>query len=182
MRWLRCPFLFGGNRMWKGADELVVQYKEGLSELLAERELIKQNDENSPDIRLLGGMISDMQHAIEWLETAREPGIRRQISRRSGYQRTSLWGDTQHLSLMKHKENENKVPLTDEEIKKIDDILERLPASERAVYVAIEGKGLSQSEIADYLDVSVNSVKTYIKRARRKVQKQLEDGCQITLL
>ncbi|WP_218781385.1 hypothetical protein, partial [Carnobacterium maltaromaticum] len=86
--------------MWKDADRLVIEYKEGLKDLKLERELIKINDEHSDDLRLLGGMISDMEHAIEWLETAREPGTRRTISNRSRYQRTSLWGDIEHLSLM----------------------------------------------------------------------------------
>ncbi|MFS7490247.1 sigma factor-like helix-turn-helix DNA-binding protein [Carnobacterium maltaromaticum] len=168
--------------MWKDADRLVIEYKEGLKDLKLERELIKINDEHSDDLRLLGGMISDMEHAIEWLETAREPGTRRTISNRSRYQRTSLWGDIEHLSLMKYEADNNKVPLTESDIKMIDDVLETMPASERAVYVAIEGKGLTQTETAEYLGISTNAVKSYIKRARSKVKKQMEKGCQINLL
>lgn len=64
----------------------------------------------------------------------------------------------------------------------IDDVLETMPASERAVYVAIEGKDLTQTETAEYLGISTNAVKSYIKRARSKVKKQMEKGCQINLL
>lgn len=45
-------------------------------------------------------MISEIYYAIEWLETAREPGLKRGISNRSRYQRTALVDDIERLSYL----------------------------------------------------------------------------------
>ncbi|MEG0678937.1 MAG: sigma-70 family RNA polymerase sigma factor [Carnobacterium sp.] len=168
--------------MWKDADRLVIEYKEGLKDLKLERELIKINDEHSDDLRLLGGMISDMEHAIEWLETAREPGTRRTISNRSRYQRTSLWGDIEHLSLMVYEEQQRLEPISNDQLNELDAALAKLPASERAVFVAVVGKGLSHSEAADYLGIQKDTLKTYLKRAKKKIEKMQDKGYQLQLI
>ncbi|MCQ6512965.1 hypothetical protein NPN18_24675, partial [Vibrio parahaemolyticus] len=58
------------------------QYKETLWET---RKLLKKaSDEDKEVIR---GMISDLEFAIEWMETGRRPGNRRGIERIAAYQR-----------------------------------------------------------------------------------------------
>lgn len=49
-------------------------------------------------------------------------------------------------------------------------ILDKIPASERAAITLREYDGLSYKEIADALDAPVDSVKTWIFRARRRIE------------
>ncbi|MFN0206638.1 MAG: RNA polymerase sigma factor [Planctomycetota bacterium] len=52
----------------------------------------------------------------------------------------------------------------------INAILDKIPASERAAITLREFDGLSYKEIADALDAPVDSVKTWIFRARRRIE------------
>lgn len=71
------------------------------------------------ELKIIGGMISDLKYAIEWLETAREPGTRRTISNRSRYQKTSLFDEIEKLSYLVTIEQENQREATEDEIERI---------------------------------------------------------------
>lgn len=53
---------------------------------------------------------------------------------------------------------------------KIDAALQRLSETQRSVFLLYEVNGLRYREIADHLDIPVNSVKVYLLRARKKLQ------------
>ncbi len=59
----------------------------------------------------------------------------------------------------------------------IDDYIARLPASYRSVVVLSEHEGLSNQEIADALDVTLDTVKIRLHRARARLRKELGSGC-----
>ncbi len=55
----------------------------------------------------------------------------------------------------------------------IEGAIESLPYKLRSVFVLYELEGLKYREIANTLDIPVNSVKVYLLRARKELQKQL---------
>lgn len=59
----------------------------------------------------------------------------------------------------------------------IDDYVARLPASYRSVVILSEHEGLSNQEIADALDVTLDTVKIRLHRARARLRKELSNGC-----
>ena len=63
--------------------------------------------------------------------------------------------------------------------KQIDSALESLPENLRDVFVLYEVNGLRYREIADTLEVPINSVKVYLSRARAKLKQYLtlQEAC-----
>lgn len=59
----------------------------------------------------------------------------------------------------------------------IREFIERLPESYRMVMVLSELEGFKNGEIASILDVTLDTVKIRLHRAREKLRKELETGC-----
>jgi RNA polymerase sigma-70 factor (ECF subfamily) len=57
---------------------------------------------------------------------------------------------------------------------RIKEAVQRLPENLRSVFVLYEMQDLKYSEIAEALDIPLNSVKVYLLRARRKLQEELK--------
>ncbi|MCO6018260.1 hypothetical protein CKN86_02270 [Carnobacterium divergens] len=189
---------------WLNADELIKEYKQELSKLNKIKRPLKNEHELLMDkskkiqkkgemlsfeekdrsiflrkeLKIIGGMISDLQYAIEWLETAREPGTRRTISNRSRYQRTSLLAEIEKLSYLVTIEQENKREATEDEIERITAMLNNLSDKERAAYLAVKGQNLSYAKAGELLGVSKASVQSYVNRAQDKIDNQVKYGSQ----
>jgi len=58
---------------------------------------------------------------------------------------------------------------------KIKAAIQNLPENLKSVFVLYEIEGFKYREISDVLDIPVNSVKVYILRARKKLQKDLKE-------
>jgi RNA polymerase sigma-70 factor (ECF subfamily) len=58
--------------------------------------------------------------------------------------------------------------------------LDYLPDSYRAAILMYEAYGLTATEIADLLNVSVGTVKIRLHRARRRLQEVMEIGCTVS--
>jgi len=56
--------------------------------------------------------------------------------------------------------------------------IEKLPKDYRVVLVLSEYEGLKNSEIAEILDVSLDTVKIRLHRAREKLKKELKEHCE----
>lgn len=48
---------------------------------------------DADDKKVISGMVSDCEFAIEWLSTGRRPGNKRGIERRAGYERDTIGSD-----------------------------------------------------------------------------------------
>lgn len=57
--------------------------------------------------------------------------------------------------------------------KEIDQALQSLPEKLRSVFILYEINGLKYREIAETLDIPLNSVKVYLSRSRKELQKHL---------
>jgi len=55
----------------------------------------------------------------------------------------------------------------------IEDAIQKLPVSQRSVFIMYEIQGLKYEDISRILDIPLNSVKVYLMRARKKLQNEL---------
>jgi positive control factor len=159
-------------------ESLLCSYKENLS--IAKR---MRKDAFDRDKSLLNGMIRDLQYAIEWMETGRQPGNKRGVERLAAYQRERpfdpllmqrFFRSKEEFFPWKEKEHESIISSFDRE--RIEDALSVLTAKEKEVYLMSRGHCLSYSQIANYLCISSSSVQTMIERAEKKISKRRIDS------
>lgn len=159
-------------------EELLKQYKETLRET---RKLLKKaSDEDKEVIR---GMISDLEFAIEWMETGRRPGNRRGIERIAAYQREKPFDLLLMQKFFRSSEpvyewddHEKEDVITSWARQRIEDALSVLTDREREVYLMSRGYCLAYSEIVNYLYISSSSVQTMIERAEKKIKKRINES------
>lgn len=160
-------------------EQLIAEYKESLKVV---RNLHSTADEK--DKKIIAGMISDLEYAIEWMTTGRRPGLRRGIERRAAYQRERPFDpiliqtyfrsmDDNDYEWDKHQP-EDGIPYWDK--MRIEDALSVLTEREKEIYLMSRGYSLPFSQIAKYLGISVNTVKSNIKRAERKISCRIIDS------
>ncbi|REK59131.1 MAG: Fis family transcriptional regulator [Geobacillus sp.] len=159
-------------------QQLIEEYKQSLKE--ARKMYIKASEE---DKKIIAGMISDLEYAIEWMKTSKMPGNRRGIERRAAYQREKpfdpllmqkFFRSNEPVYEWDNHEKENVITSWDRE--RIEDALSVLTDREREVYLMSRGYCLTYSEIANYLCISSSSVQTMIERAEKKIKKRINES------
>lgn len=124
------------------------------------------------DMRTLGGMISDTEYSLEWLETGRRPGNKRGIERRAAYQREKPI-DPVHLQAYIAKTSSGGAvqadKLSDRERERIEFALGELSPRERECYEMVIGGGLSYGETAEITGLSKSSIQWFVDEAKKKL-------------
>jgi positive control factor len=155
-------------------EDLILNYKEGISK--AKKMIEKASDR---DITLLKGMIKDLQYAIKWMETGRQPGNKRGVERLAAYQRERpfdpllmqrFFRSKEESYSWERKQQESIISSFNQE--RIEDALSVLTSKEKEVFLMSRGHCLSYSQIANYLCVSSSSVQTMIERAEKKISRR----------
>lgn len=129
---------------------------------------------DADDKKVISGMISDCEFAIEWLSTGRRPGNKRGIERRAAYQREKLVDPLKMQAYVSNARAGSPSNLSEWERYQIEDALSRLTERERDCYVMAHGECFSFSEIANMLGLSKGSVEKYVERAQRKISEDLQ--------
>lgn len=168
-------------------EQLKKDYNKAINQLRKLRENMSE-EQKKVEGPLIGGMISDLQFALEWLNTGRRPGNRRGVERLAAYQREKL---TDPLLLQRYcrsvpydpyemigYKKEDVITLADKE--RLEYAMCTLTAREKEIYLMSRGGGLTHDEIAHYLLITPGTVKTTIHRAEKKIAKQLQENlfCQ----
>jgi positive control factor len=137
------------------------------------------------DKKIIAGMISDLEFAIEWMSTGRRPGNKRGIERRAAYQREKpfdpllmqkFFRSSEPVYKWDDEERKEENLITEWDRQRIEDALSVLTKREREVYLMSRGYCLTYSEIANYLCISSSSVQTLIERAEKKIQKRKNES------
>ncbi|TYS87585.1 sigma factor-like helix-turn-helix DNA-binding protein [Rossellomorea aquimaris] len=159
-------------------ENLLWSYKENLSKA---KKMIKEASDR--DKSLLNGMIRDLQFAIEWMETGRQPGNKRGVERLAAYQRERPFDPLLMQRFFRSQEEtyawdeaESESVISSAEQEMIEDALSVLTAKEKEVYLMSRGHCLSYSQIANYLCISSSSVQTMIERSEKKIAKRRYDS------
>lgn len=136
------------------------------------------------DISIINEMISDINYALEWMRTAKQPGKKRGIERRAAYEREKPCDPL----LMQRYVRSTEMPVYewDTEAKEsvisewdriqLEDALSTLTKNEREVYIMSRGSSITQEKIAVMLGVSRNTVKKALLRADNKIGKRLSES------
>lgn len=124
-------------------------------------------------------VFSDFDHLEAWLRT-----ITRNLSLNT-LRKTILEKKLSEQAYMQFIESDN---VTEEAIllhdvqKQLDVTIEKLPAQQREVYILCQQDGLKYEEVADKLNISVNTVKTHMKRALASVRASIKSGIDLAAL
>lgn len=112
-------------------------------------------------------MISNLDYAIEWLETGRRPGNKRGIERYAAYQREI---PTDIVQRFMNPAPKLELDYTDEQRLQAEFIVSIMSERERQCYEMHYIGLYSLDDIALELDMAKGTVQTYIKRANAKVK------------
>lgn len=133
------------------------------------------------DISIINEMISDINYALEWMRTAKQPGKTRGIERRAAYEREK---PCDPLMMQRYvRSTEMPVYEWDTEVKEsvisewdriqLEDALSTLTEREKEIYVMSRGYGFTQDKISNYLKLQRTTVQEYLKRADKKIGERL---------
>lgn len=129
---------------------------------------------------IVSGMISELEYAIKWMKTGRQPGTRRGVERLAAYQRERpfdpvlmqrFFRSTEPVYSWEEKERENVVTLS--ERLKIESVLSRLTDKEKEIFLMSRGYCLSYSDIAKKMNVTKAAIQRTIARAEKKISEAL---------
>lgn len=124
----------------------------------------------------------NLEYALSWLKNGHPPGSIRGIERRSVYQNTQpvdplrmqrFYRSKQPVFAWETEPKENVITPSEKIL--LDKAMAALTERELEVLLLYKGKGHSQYQIADMLNVTRGSIKTTLKRANKKVAKILQD-------
>ena len=167
-------YLKGGNNM----NELLLEYKETLKNTKALLNRLKEKGACEDDLKNVRSWIGNLEYAIKWIRTGRQPGATRGIERRAAYDR-EVPVEPYWIQLNKDSNVEVfEIEVSEEEIEKyemkqdlIKEIMKVLDKREKEVFEMSSNK-LSQYKIADMLGISRDEVKVIISRCKRKIKNE----------
>ncbi|WP_339245257.1 sigma factor-like helix-turn-helix DNA-binding protein [Paenibacillus sp. FSL F4-0243] len=131
---------------------------------------------DADDKKVISGMVSDCEFAIEWLSTGRRPGNKRGIERRAGYEREILLDPIRMQAFASNSKAGSPANLSDDQQFQLQFALDQLSDRERECYVMAHGECIPHSEIAFMLGIATGSVAEYVQRAQRKVSNVIVDS------
>jgi RNA polymerase sigma-70 factor (ECF subfamily) len=108
----------------------------------------------------VSGMLADMRYALTWMRRGRRPGSRR------GAERTDVYRQREIYIKLSAQE------ITEAERLRLVDALLSLSDRERTCFLLHMAQGLTLQEISDKLELSKNTVRMYVDRAKVKVSKE----------
>lgn len=140
-------------------DILLPEYKEGRKDL-SKVTIIDHTDQSK-----VNSMVDSMTYSIDWMETGRQPDAYRGIDKRDAYRHLEIIPDiTKEL-----RKERKELRLTSEQKKALLHLFSTFSEREEQCYVMYAAEGLSMQEIANRLGLSKWTVRTYIDRAKEKV-------------
>jgi positive control factor len=157
---------------------LLYEYKKSLREVrkaYRAAETISNDDERETEKKIISGMISDLEYAIDWIEHGREPGKMRGADITKVYLKDPFTIDAS----LKYKPMVTEEPsrdLTLAEKEMLEDALCKLSKRESEVYILYFAEGCSLRKIADLLGVERSTVQTHYERAIKKIEKRKNES------
>ncbi|MGM7634180.1 sigma-70 family RNA polymerase sigma factor [Bacillus sp. Hm123] len=149
---------------------LIYEYKHSLRELKKMKTAIEAKEEltelDQQDKSMINSMISEVEFAIQWMVSGRNPDAMRGADRSGAY---TL--DPKLLeAVVPNREVIEERKLTADEQWLLDDVLADLTKRERDVFTLVRAEGLTLEHTAELLGITKSSVQTYLERAERKIE------------
>jgi positive control factor len=137
----------------------------------------KCTKQEHPDTSIKEGMLEDLNIAINWMHTGRNPWNKRGVERRGAYEIDNVPDPLAMQAFHADYTSRSSSTLTEDDEKAIRDALDKLSDQERACYVMSRAYCIPFDAIANALAISKGSVQAYVKRAEQK----LKQGFQVNL-
>lgn len=150
------------------ADTLIIQYEEGRKKLRGMADALCYTEEDIWDRKQINSMMRSMSETIEWLKTGREPGDMNGADKRNIYQHT-LVKDMDIFQSLDIFPEEKKISEKQKEFLVRE--ISRLSTRERQCFLLAKAYQWTHEEIAEELKVSINTVKSSIRRAKEKFRR-----------
>lgn len=119
----------------------------------------------------LGAMISDLKYTIEWLESGRQPGLRRGITRRS-VEQVTITNEIATIEAMQYKQYINQQQSVTKEINRATGLIpvfRHLLTERQFDVLEMHAQGLTASYIAEKLNITEWTVRNHLDIAIKKV-------------
>lgn len=149
---------------------LIYEYKQSLRVLKemkaaieAKTELLQQDIQ---DKTLINSMINEMEFAIQWMVSGRNPGAMRGADRTGAYTLDPKLIE----AVVPNRVASEERKLTADEQWLLDDVLGDLTVREKDVFTLVKAEGLTFEYTAELLGITKSSVQTYLERAERKIE------------
>lgn len=154
--------------MGSWVDQLVKEYSDTKRQLEKYRDTLDREDlQQQNQLKTINGMVSDMQYAIDWMRIGRRPDSYRGVDITDAYSRSILMD--MDLLPTRYDEPEQEREITQEQKKRLVNILLQMSTRERQCYLLHMAQGMSLAEIAEELKMAKGAVQMYVRRAKSKV-------------
>jgi RNA polymerase sigma-70 factor (ECF subfamily) len=128
-------------------------------------------DEN--DKKVIAGMISDLEFALEWLSSGRNPDARRGIDKNGVYLTDPAVLDVLPVEPI-YKSIAHEISRFEKEL--IDDALCTLTDREQDVFFMIKVEGITFEYTAELLGIKKSTVQSHLKRAEKKIEQRKSES------
>ncbi|MFD4419747.1 sigma factor-like helix-turn-helix DNA-binding protein [Bacillus safensis] len=153
--------------------DLIKEYKAALKE--TERSLAVSKDEGEK--KTYRSIVSDLEYAIEWMETERQPSARRDMDRRSYDQRT-VFATLEVLDALYstyHVPDPDPLVVSGNELDLLEYAMSTLTQKEKEIFITVVGHNLSFSKCAVLHGVAKGTIQKNIERARKKIAQKVAE-------
>lgn len=125
------------------------------------------------DSKVIGSMISDLEFALEWMRSGRNPNARRGIDKSGVYLTDPAILDALPVHNL-YKSVAKEITDFDKEI--IDDALCTLTEREKDVFLMIKVEGITFEFTAEILGIKKSTVQTHYERAEKKIEQRKNES------
>lgn len=125
------------------------------------------------DKKVIAGMISDLEYAIEWIKSGRNPDVRRGIDKHGVYLTDPTVLDVLPVRNL-YKTVGKEINSFEKEI--IDDALCTLTDREKEVFLMIKVEGLTFEYTAELMGIKKTTVQTHLERAENKIEQRKRES------
>lgn len=152
---------------------LIYEYKQSLRALKEMKAAIEAKPElleqDLQDKTLINSMISEVEFAIQWMVSGRNPDARRGADRTGAY--TLDPAVLEALPVVPvYKSIARELTSLEKEI--IEDALCTLTKREKDVFMLVKVEGITFEYTAELLGITKSSVQTYLERVERKIEER----------
>jgi RNA polymerase sigma factor (sigma-70 family) len=136
----------------------------------------KPTPQDIEDKKVIAGIISDLEFALEWMRSGRNPDARRGIDKSSVYLMDSSVYDALpvHPFYKTISKEENGWNGTNKDI--IEDVLCTLTEREKDVFLMIKVEGITFEYVAELLGVKKSTVQSHFERAEKKIEQRKNES------
>ncbi|MCP3763883.1 hypothetical protein NLX67_16040 [Domibacillus sp. A3M-37] len=149
---------------------LIYEYKQSLRALKEMKAAIEAKPElleqDLQDKTLINSMISEVEFAIQWMVSGRNPDARRGADRTGAYTLDPKLIE----AVVPNKVIEEERKITADEQWLLDDVLADLTKRERDIFTLVKAEGITFEYTAELLGITKSSVQTYLERAEKKIE------------